>query len=160
MKFCKHCGVQIEDTTTFCPNCGTNVSDDDVSSNTSEPQFSEYKPAQSVQPAQYQPYQEYQNPGVYPEGKLNGLAIAGFIVSIASFFICGISSIVGLILSIVGMVQIKNSIKAGVPQRGNGFAIAGLICGIIGVAFIVIYLIMVAAAVAYFPWGSIDYYYY
>lgn len=160
MKFCKHCGVQIEDTTTFCPNCGTNVSDDDVSSNTSEPQFSEYKPAQSVQPAQYQTYQQYQNPGVYPEGKLNGLAIAGFIVSIASFFICGISSIVGLILSIVGMVQIKNSIKAGVPQRGNGFAIAGLVCGIIGVFFIVIYLIMVATAVACFPWGSIDYYYY
>lgn len=163
MKFCKHCGAQIEDTTAFCPNCGTNVSDDAVSSNTSDPQYSAYQqtpPTQSTQPVQYQQYQEYQNPGVYPEGKLNGLAIAGFIVSIASFFICGISSIVGLILSIVGLVQIKNSIKAGVPQRGNGFAIAGLVCGIIGVVFIVIYIIMVAAAAATLPWiTSYDYYY-
>lgn len=160
MKFCKHCGAQIEDTTAFCPNCGTNVSDDAVSGITPEPQYSEYQPEQPAQPAQYQPYQEYQNPGVYPEAKLNGLAIAGFIVSIASFFICGISSIVGLILSIVGMVQIKNSIKAGVPQRGNGFAIAGLVCGIIGVVFIIIYLIMVAAAVTALPWvASYGYYY-
>lgn len=163
MKFCKHCGAQIEDTTAFCPNCGTNVSDDAVSSSAPEPQYSAYQPeqpAQPVQPTQYQPYQEYQNPGIYPEGKLNGLAIAGFIVSIASFFFCGIPSIVGLILSIVGMIQIKNSIKAGTPQRGNGFAIAGLICGIVGVFFIVLYIILVATAIASVPWGTIDYYYY
>lgn len=166
MKFCKHCGAQIEDTTAFCPNCGTNVSDDAVSGNTSEPQFSAYQPTQpaqqpiqSVQPAQYQPYQEYQNPGVYPEGKLNGLAVAGFVVSLVSLFFCGISSIVGLILSIVGMVQIKNSIKTGVPQRGNGFAIAGLVLGIIGVVFILIYIILVGAAAATLPWVSYDYYY-
>lgn len=57
------------------------------------------------------------------------------------------------------MVQIKNSIKAGVPQRGNGFAIAGLVLGIVGVVFILIYIIMVAAAAATLPWVSYDYYY-
>ena len=57
------------------------------------------------------------------------------------------------------MVQIKNSVKAGVPQRGNGFAIAGLVLGIIGVVFIVIYIIMVAAAAATLPWVTYDYYY-
>lgn len=165
MKFCKHCGAQIEDTVAFCPNCGTDVSESAVNTGASEPivepapQYNAYHPEQPQNAAPYQPYQTYQNPGVYPEGKLNGLAIAGFIVSIASFFICGISSIVGLILSIIGMVQIKNSVKAGVPQRGNGFAIAGLVLGIIGVVFIVIYIIMVAAAAATLPWVTYDYYY-
>lgn len=159
MKFCKHCGAQIEDTTAFCPNCGTNVSDDAVSSSAPEPQYSAYQPEQPVQPTQYQPYQEYQNPGIYPEGKLNGLAVAGFVVSLVSMFFCGISSIVGLILSIVGMSQIKNSIKSGVPQRGNGLAIAGLVIGIIGTVFILIYIIMVATAAATLPWVTYDYYY-
>lgn len=162
MKFCKHCGAQIEDTTAFCPNCGTNVSDDAVSSSAPEPQYNAYQPeqpAQPVQPAQYQPYQDYQNPGIYPEAKLNGLAVAGFVVSLVSMFFCGISSIVGLILSIVGMSQIKNSIKAGVPQRGNGLAIAGLVIGIIGTVFILIYIIMVATAAATLPWATYDYYY-
>lgn len=27
MKYCKHCGQEIEDDDTFCPNCGTRVSD-------------------------------------------------------------------------------------------------------------------------------------
>lgn len=159
MKFCKHCGAQIEDTTAFCPNCGTNVSDDAVSSSAPEPQYNAYQPEQSVQPAQYQPYQDYQNPGIYPEAKLNGLAVAGFVVSLVSLFFCGISSIVGLILSIIGMTQIKNSIKAGVPQRGNGLAIAGLVIGIIGTVFILIYIIMIATAAAVAPWGTYDYYY-
>lgn len=159
MKFCKHCGAQIEDTIAFCPNCGTNVSDDAVSSSAPEPQYSAYQPEQPVQPAQYQPYQDYQNPGIYPEAKLNGLAVAGFVVSLVSLFFCGISSIVGLILSIIGMTQIKNSIKAGVPQRGNGLAIAGLVIGIIGTVFILIYIIMIATAAAVVPWGTYDYYY-
>lgn len=159
MKFCKHCGAQIEDTTAFCPNCGTNVSDDAVSSSAPEPQYNAYQPEQPVQPTQYQPYQDYQNPGIYPEAKLNGLAVAGFVVSLVSLFFCGISSIVGLILSIVGMSQIKNSIKAGVPQRGNGLAIAGLVIGIIGTVCILIYILMVATAVAVVPWDTYDYYY-
>lgn len=159
MKFCKHCGAQIEDTTAFCPNCGTNVSDDEVSSSVPEPQNNAYQPQQPVQPAQYQPYQEYQNPGVYPEAKLNGLAVAGFVVSLVSLVFCGISGIVGLILSIIGMNQIKNSIKAGVPQRGNGLAIAGLIIGIIGTVFILIYIITIATTAAVLPWSTYEYYY-
>ena len=93
MKFCKHCGAQIEDTVAFCPNCGTDVSESAVNTGASEPivepapQYNAYHPEQPQNAAPYQPYQTYQNPGVYPEGKLNGLAIAGFIVSIASFFI-------------------------------------------------------------------------
>jgi len=27
MKYCKHCGQEIEDDATFCPNCGSRVSD-------------------------------------------------------------------------------------------------------------------------------------
>ena len=70
-------------------------------------------------------------------GKLSGAAVAGFVCSIVglaliaslSFFSLGIlSSIAGVILSSIGLSQTSKG------QQGKGFAIAGLILGIIGVA--------------------------
>ena len=70
-------------------------------------------------------------------GKLSGAAVAGFVCSIVglaliaslSFFLLGIlSSIAGVILSSIGLSQTSKG------QQGKGFAIAGLILGIIGVA--------------------------
>jgi hypothetical protein len=70
-------------------------------------------------------------------GKLSGSAVAGFVCSIIglaliaslSFFFLGIlSSIAGVILSAIGLSQTSKG------QQGKGFAIAGLILGILGVA--------------------------
>lgn len=70
-------------------------------------------------------------------GKLSGSAVAGFVCSIIglaliaslSFFFLGIlSSVTGIILSAIGLSQTNKG------QQGKGFAIAGLILGIIGVA--------------------------
>ena len=52
----------------------------------------------------------------------NGLCVAGFVVSLVSILCCGLTSIIGLILSIVGLILAN---KRG--QGGKGMAIAGII---------------------------------
>lgn len=64
-----------------------------------------------------------------------GLGIAGFVLS---FFVIG--NIVGLILSIVALVQSK---RAG---RGNGFAVAGIIIASVGVALTILVIALAVPA--------------
>lgn len=60
--------------------------------------------------------------------KKNGIAIAGFVVGLVSILInfYGITGIVGLILSIIGLKKSKET------QNGKGLAIAGICCSVIG----------------------------
>jgi len=101
--FCKKCGQEINDNAVICPHCG--VATDNY-----------MKPA---------------NPSSTNGGqKLNGLALAGMICAIVGIiggdYLFCIPSIVGLILSIVGMVKVKEL------KSGYGFALAGIIVGAIG----------------------------
>ena len=71
----------------------------------------------------------------------NGLAVAGFVVSLCSLLINfgGIVGLVGTILSAVGLSKVKTT------GKGKGMAIAGLIIGIISIVY-GIYSIFYAAA--------------
>ena len=73
-------------------------------------------------------------------GSTNGLAIAGFVVSMVSLFIniAGLVGLVGTILSAIGLAKVKEK------GKGKGLAIAGLIIGIIGIVY-GIYSIFAAA---------------
>lgn len=74
-----------------------------------------------------------------PQGT-NNLAVAGFVLSICG--ICnGITFIIGLILSAVGLNQTK---KTG--QDGRGLAIAGTIIGAVGTAFSILFTIIISIA--------------
>lgn len=99
--FCRHCGHEINDNAVICPNCG--VATDN--------------------------YMAVAKP-VATDQKFNGLALAGMICAIVGIiggnYIFCIPSIVGLILSIVGMVKVKEY------KSGYGFALAGIIVGAIG----------------------------
>lgn len=69
-----------------------------------------------------------------PAQKTNGFATAGFICGLISCFgfcccCCFPVSLLGVIFSIIAMVQIKNS---NPPQNGFGLALAGLICSVVG----------------------------
>ena len=55
------------------------------------------------------------------ENHAQSFSIAGFVCSLCGFITCGISSIVGLILSIIGLVKSR---KNGYT---NGFAVAGIV---------------------------------
>lgn len=98
--YCKHCGHEVNENAIICPNCGV----------ATENYMAVAKPAES-------------------QSKFNGLALAGMICAIVGlvggdYIIC-IPSIVGLILSIIGMVKVKEY------NSGFGFAITGIIVGAI-----------------------------
>ncbi len=61
----------------------------------------------------------------------NGLAIAGFVVSLCSLLINfgGIVGLVGTILSAIGLSQVKTK------GKGKGLAIAGIIIGVISIVY-------------------------
>lgn len=98
--FCKNCGQELSNNAVICPHCGI-ATDNLAFTNTVN------GAAKSVQQ------------------KTNGFAIAGMICAIVGmlvgiYFFC-IPSIVGLVLSIVGMVKVKEY------NSGFGFALAGII---------------------------------
>ncbi|MDE5830890.1 MAG: hypothetical protein K2H53_04470 [Clostridia bacterium] len=74
-------------------------------------------------------------------GQSNPLALAGFIVALCSLLINfgGIVGLVATVLSGVGLSKVKAT------GKGKGFAIAGLVIGIISIIY-GIYSIYVAAA--------------
>ncbi len=74
----------------------------------------------------------------------NGLALAGFIVSICSLFINfgGIVGLVGTVLSAVGLSKVKTT------GKGKGFAIAGLIMGIISIVYGIYSILNLASAIS------------
>jgi hypothetical protein len=87
-------------------------------------------PADPQQPAPYQPRPSSTVPG-------KSLGIVGFILSLL-----GPLTLVGLIVSIIAKVQSR---KAGAK---NGFALAGIIIGAIGVVVGIIVIIAIAVGAA------------
>lgn len=119
--FCKNCGKEIDDRAAICIHCGV--------------------PTGVVQDASVAPK------------KVNAFGIAGFVVSLLSMWLgvyfC-IASIVGLVLSIVGMVQRKKCTSC------NGLAIAGLVLSIISIVLWgLVWLIIGAAIIGIMAGGAV-----
>lgn len=74
----------------------------------------------------------------------NIMCIIGFAMSMVSLFLnfLGLVSIAGTILSIVGVVQCGKS-----NEKGKGFAIAGIIIGIISILLYVIVIVLLASGI-------------
>lgn len=88
------------------------------------------------------PYAPYGKMKVYDPGK--GKGIASMILGIASIItVCSVYGIISFICGIIGLVLSKLSEKASGLQR-NGFATAGLICSIIGIAISLLWFILFA----------------
>ncbi|WP_329424441.1 DUF4190 domain-containing protein [Streptosporangium sp. NBC_01495] len=73
----------------------------------------------------YDPYGGY---GAPPPRGNNGMAIAALIMGIAGLFICGLTSIVGVVLGHISLGQIKRT-----GEEGRGMAIAGLVLSYFGI---------------------------
>lgn len=72
--------------------------------------------------------------------KTDGLAIAGFITGLVSLFVVGILlGTLGIIFSSIALSRIK---KQPEVRKGRGFAIAGLVLGIIGVIGALVFIAM------------------
>ena len=64
---------------------------------------------------------------VMPPSETNGLGIAGFVVSLIGILTCGVPSIIGLGLSLIAL-----------RKKPKGFAIAGVILGVVGLLELVL----------------------
>ena len=111
-KFCTNCGNEIPEGNAVCTNCGTPVDGAPVAA----------QPGTTVVVNN----STQQKPS-------NGLAIAGFVVSLVSTFLCcGSFNVISLILSIIGAIKAKDY-----GGSGKGMAIAGIIISAIGLILLI-----------------------
>ena len=90
-----------------------------------------YPGAPGYYPGGYDPYRPTKPPGT------NGKAIASLVTSLVGLLCCGLPSIAGLVLGIVGMRETKRT-----GQDGYAIALIGTIVGGLAVAGWVIYLLL------------------
>ena len=146
MAVCSNCGAANSEGIKFCVNCGRPLPVTQPAQPQAQPSYQQ--PAQQPvyqQPVYQQPvYQQpvYQQPvqpvqPVYvqpvvqpvksePAVKTNGFCQAGFVLSLIGLFVCGITSLFGLIFSIVGLITAGKK-----KQDGKGKAIAGIVMSVI-----------------------------
>lgn len=91
----------------------------------------------------YDPYRQGKPPGT------NGKAIAALVIAVVGLTFCGLPSIGGLILGIIGMRECKRT-----GQDGYGIALAGAIIGGLVTVLWVLYLVVVVGIYASgFQWA-------
>lgn len=112
----------------------------------------QYQQPQYQTPPQYQQYQQpqYQQQPYQPQGQKQGnpMAIAGLVCGIIGLAFCwaGWFALASLVLSIIGIVCGAKGMEAAKrTNSGKGLAVAGLVCGIVGVSFA---LVAVTCAIA------------
>lgn len=141
MAICPNCGAANDDGTKFCTSCGGPLPV------TQQPQPVQPVYQQPSQPAYQQPVVQQpvpqqpvynQSVAAQPAGvqqtEKNGMSTAGFVLSLIGIFTFGITSLFGLIFSIVGLIASGKKNKAG-----KGKAIAGIIMS----AFMIVVMILV-----------------
>lgn len=129
-KFCTNCGTKMNETDRFCPNCGTD-------SNTG------VAPVQNNNVVQ-QNYSNAQanNNNVVSGGtkKTNGLAVTSFVCSMVGIVVFGL--IMGILAICFGAVGLSRS-KYFPEESGKGFAVTGIVVGIIEVIIMIFYIVTV-----------------
>lgn len=163
MRFCENCGTQLGDGVRFCPNCGAQVAqsarqaqtDTQAAAQTAQPETTAQA---AVTPAANTAektvgMQEPLHATVVtqtPTPKTNGFAVAGFVLGICSIlfgWLCcfNITSVLGLVFSIIGLCQI-----GGKKGSGKGLAVAGLVLSILSILLLVGFGLFTQAFEVYF----------
>lgn len=115
--FCRNCGSPINPGEAFCSKCGTKV---DANTNT-------------VNQNTNVPVQDSK------AGKNNSMAIVAFVFSLLGLLVAGLPC--GILAVCLG-VSARNHIKTFPEEKGNGFAMAGIIIGIFDIVAVVIQIIL------------------
>lgn len=125
---CNECGSKISDQATICPNCGCPVKAITYCTSCGE----------KVTDGNYCTACGKSNIAKNNNDKMCSLALAGGITGICSFIIdpAGLAAITAIVLSSIGLNKTK---VAG--QKGKGWAITGLVCGIVELVFKFIMLV-------------------
>jgi len=129
-RYCWNCGKELEDKNQFCPECGTK--NETRKKDSKEKESSELSSDNMTTTI------------AHSDKKTNGFAIAGFVLSLVSLLCCGILSWLGLIFSIIGLVNAKKC-----NGEGKGLAIAGIIISAIFVLLLVLlYIFGITSVIA------------
>ena len=117
--YCPNCGFKNEEGSTYCGNCGTNM---------------------NVKTTIVYPNEN----ATTNNDKYNGMAIAGFVLSIVNIWFGAIFvvGVIGLILSVMGNNQIKQN-----GGKGKGLAVAGIVINIITLSlYFLVYVFVIGIA--------------
>lgn len=85
---------------------------------------------------------------MYVQTKTNGFAIAALVLGIV--WVYWIGSILALVFGYIAKNQIDQS---GGRETGRGMAIAGIVLGWIGVGFLILFLVILAAGGSSWSWS-------
>lgn len=107
-KKCPNCGKNIDNNAKFCVNCGSKQSE--------------------IKEAKTTTVETNKVP-------VNGLSITGFVLAMVSLLCCGLTSPLGLIFSIIGIVKSEKE-----DSTGKGLAIAGIIISSI---MLILFILMI-----------------
>lgn len=144
MAYCPHCGSLTNDGAKFCGNCGgvLQASQPQAVQPVAQPQPQQQPQAQpQPQPVNQQPVQQAVPPVAEPvsqpvqnapKTKNNGLCTAGFVLSLLGVFLFGITTLFGLIFSVIGLISVGKK-----KENGKGKAIAGIILSLFMVIVVV-----------------------
>ncbi|MCS7337211.1 MAG: DUF4190 domain-containing protein [Verrucomicrobiae bacterium] len=107
------------------------------------PAFADLAAPPPIRPPQPPAVQSFPTGASAP--RTSPMALAGFICSLLGVLCCGVLSLPGLIFAIIGLVETRKR-----PQQfsGEGWAIAGIVLGIVG---LLIGILMLLACVAGLP---------
>lgn len=101
-----------------------------------------YPPPPPGNPGSYPPPPEYgvPYPGGYgppmtPPAGTNSLAVFSMVASVVGL-LCGVGSIIGIVLGVISLKQIKST-----GQQGHGLAVAGILVGAVSLAISVVWMI-------------------
>lgn len=131
---CKNCGADCAPGTLYCTSCGSPLPEEpqqEPTQQTTQQPYG-YQQPYSQQPYGYQPPQK-------PAEPAQGLAIASMILGILSFMFMPL---------ITGIVAICLGCSAKSKGNRSGMATAGIVCGSIALAFIVLIIILVIVFIA------------
>lgn len=88
-------------------------------------------------------------PGAPETSETNGFAVASLVLGIV--WIMGLGSVLALVFGYIAKGQIGSS---GGRQTGRGMAIAGIVLGWVGVAFLLAMIVLIVAGASVMPGGD------
>ena len=139
MKFCAKCGSQMDDAQRFCPGCGF-----DMGAGQNAPAAYYNGGQDQYYGGQQSPYDNgYMQPGVGSYRKTNAMGIVSLICSLVGLFFLG--PILEPLAIIFGGVGISQCNKYPNLYIGKGFAVAGLVIGIIGLVIGLLIIMMMGS---------------
>lgn len=146
MKYCMNCGKEMADNEMFCSQCGTGAQGTVPNYVQNDLGLQGSLQGETPMPVEEPPvYLSNGGPDYQanvPRQKFLGDAITSFACGVVGLFLFPIVfGIAAIVVSITSMRKIKAN-----PQPGNGFAIAGLVLGIVDLIW---YVISVAIRVGF-----------